>query len=244
MQFMPNTRDPYQFEGFSSPNTTPVPDVVFDELLMELDNGELRVLMFISEVRTRERIRQAAWLYSAEKMILEEGFQERRIDLDPSRGVRSLTGLLDRVAEGYGLSVDVPDGWHEQAFRDVQFGGREFRPPPPPAASLWAGAPFTTAGEEPWDRGQSRFHEWYWPDWPNERHDPEHLEELSREGERYGISADQSRTDPAAHTLLTALVYGRELVQETSDLGSLPPAPGLTPPATERLARSVAERGS
>lgn len=44
---MPDTTRPYKFAGFSSPNTTPVPDVLFDELLLILDNAELRVLLYI-----------------------------------------------------------------------------------------------------------------------------------------------------------------------------------------------------
>src|SRR3954469_16113405 len=44
---MPDTTKPYKFSGFLSPNTTPVPDVLFDELLQRLDNAELRVLLYI-----------------------------------------------------------------------------------------------------------------------------------------------------------------------------------------------------
>jgi DNA-binding transcriptional ArsR family regulator len=44
---MSNISEPYEFEGFLSPNTTPVPDVLFDELLLRLDNAELRVLLYI-----------------------------------------------------------------------------------------------------------------------------------------------------------------------------------------------------
>src|SRR3954452_8786141 len=44
---MPDTTEPYEFSGFLSPNTTPVPDVLFDELLQRLDNAELRVLLYI-----------------------------------------------------------------------------------------------------------------------------------------------------------------------------------------------------
>src|SRR3954470_13784123 len=44
---MSDTTKPYEFAGFSSPNTTPVPDVLFDELLPRLENGELRVLLYI-----------------------------------------------------------------------------------------------------------------------------------------------------------------------------------------------------
>src|SRR3954453_3641549 len=44
---MTDTTEPYEFQGFLSPNTTPVPDVLFDELLLRLDNAELRVLLYI-----------------------------------------------------------------------------------------------------------------------------------------------------------------------------------------------------
>src|SRR3954451_14962818 len=44
---MTDITEPFEFEGFSSPNTTPVPDVLFDELLLRLDNAELRVLLYI-----------------------------------------------------------------------------------------------------------------------------------------------------------------------------------------------------
>jgi hypothetical protein len=44
---MPDITKFYKFAGFSSPNTTPVPDVLFDELLQQLDNAELRVLLYI-----------------------------------------------------------------------------------------------------------------------------------------------------------------------------------------------------
>jgi hypothetical protein len=36
-----------QFEGFKLPNTTPVPDILFDELLSELTGNELKVLLYI-----------------------------------------------------------------------------------------------------------------------------------------------------------------------------------------------------
>jgi hypothetical protein len=187
-----------------------------------------------------ERTGQASLLYAAEKMILEEGFpmwdQARRIDLDPERGGYSLTGLLDRAGAPYGLEVDVSEGWEEQQDYNVLVLGKPFRPQPEPAAGLWTGAPFTTAGEEPWQREGDRFHEWYWPDWPNERHDPEHLRALAEEATRHGIHP-RPRVDPVMHTLLTGLLYGRRLVEETQDVDGLPPALGLMPPAHERLAR-------
>jgi len=39
--------DDYYFEGFTSPNTTPVPDVVFDRLLGRLKEAELKALLYI-----------------------------------------------------------------------------------------------------------------------------------------------------------------------------------------------------
>jgi hypothetical protein len=37
----------FQFEGFETPNTTPVPDVVFDRLLAKLGEAELKALLYI-----------------------------------------------------------------------------------------------------------------------------------------------------------------------------------------------------
>src|SRR3954465_5970122 len=38
---------PPPFRGFSGPNYTPVPDELFDELLVELSGAELKVLLYI-----------------------------------------------------------------------------------------------------------------------------------------------------------------------------------------------------
>src|SRR4029079_11268691 len=35
------------FRGFRSPNTTPIPDEVFDELLADLSGAEVKVLLYI-----------------------------------------------------------------------------------------------------------------------------------------------------------------------------------------------------
>lgn len=39
--------DDFRFEGFESPNTTPVPDVVFDRLLARLGEAEIKALLYI-----------------------------------------------------------------------------------------------------------------------------------------------------------------------------------------------------
>ncbi len=47
---MPKNRDtsqPLRFRGFSAPNFTPVPDELFDELLIELSGAELKALLYI-----------------------------------------------------------------------------------------------------------------------------------------------------------------------------------------------------
>ena len=218
-----------------------------DAAVERLGRLEMRKPIFENDPRAEGKLDQAALLYAAEKMILEEGFQAHmpgcadlapnQIHLDPLRGVSSLTGLLDEVAEPYGLRVAVTEEWEEQLDYHEIVLGKPFPPLPQPAGGLWTGAPFTTAGEEPWRREGNRFHEWYWPDWPNERHDPEHLRALAREARRQGVDPDQPRTDPVMHMLLTGLVYGRQLVEQTERLHGLPPAPGLEPPAHERLTR-------
>jgi hypothetical protein len=210
--------------------------------------GRYEVTDFAKEADpvAHERMGQASLLYAAEVTILEEGFQPhlpggvdleaRPIDLDPQRG-DSITKRLDRVVKPFGLSVDVPEGWRRRRFRAIMEGRETRRPTPPPVEGLWTGAPFTTAQEEPWRRADGRDHLWYWPDWPNERHDREHLQSLAEEATRQGVDPDRPRTDPVMHTLLTGIVYGRQLVAETENLDGLPPAPGMTPPAQERLRR-------
>src|SRR5687767_12689394 len=42
-----DSKKPFRFVGFRSPNYTMVPDEVFDELLVELSGAELKVLLYI-----------------------------------------------------------------------------------------------------------------------------------------------------------------------------------------------------
>src|SRR5687767_4108032 len=46
---MSNTHDTtsHRFQGFRSPNTTPIPDEIFDELLADLSGAEVKVLLYI-----------------------------------------------------------------------------------------------------------------------------------------------------------------------------------------------------
>jgi hypothetical protein len=119
----------------------------------------------------------------------------------------------------------------------IMQGSEPFRPTPDPVEGVWTGAPFTAGQPEPWRRADGRDDLWYWPDWPNERHDREHLQALGDEATRQGIDPARPAADPVVHTLLTGIVYGRALIEETEQLEGLPPAPGMTPTAQERLGR-------
>jgi hypothetical protein len=210
--------------------------------------GRPEMKEFVKEIDplAHERIGQASQLYAGVRTILEEGFQAhldggvdlpvRPIDLDPMRG-DSLTKRLHRAAEPFGLSVDVPEGWRQRRFLAITQGLEPHRPTPDPVGGVWTGAPFTAGQPEPWQRPDGRNDLWYWPDWPNERHDREHLQALGEEATRQGLDPERTRTDPVVHTLLTGIVYGRQLVAETEELSDLPPAPGMTPSAQERLRR-------
>jgi hypothetical protein len=44
---MSSKSNSFQFEGFETPNSTPVPDVVFDRLLTKLGGAELKALLYI-----------------------------------------------------------------------------------------------------------------------------------------------------------------------------------------------------
>jgi hypothetical protein len=216
-----------------------------DAAQVRLGRFETREFVKEADPVAHERMGQASLLYAAEKMILEEGFQAQLdggvdlpvgpIDIDPVRK-SSLTRLLDRVAQPYGLSV--AEDWYDRRDEEI-FSGvlPPYRPRPDAVRGIWTGAPFTAGQDEPWRRPDERDHLWYWPDWPNERHDREHLQALGEEATRHGIGPAAPRTDPVVHTLLSGMVYGRQLVTETQELHHLPPAPGMTPTAQERLRR-------
>jgi hypothetical protein len=55
------------FEGFGAPNTTPVPDVVFDVLAPDLGEAELRVLLYI--IRRTFGFKKAADTISLGQMV-------------------------------------------------------------------------------------------------------------------------------------------------------------------------------
>src|SRR4051794_29443154 len=96
---MSDTTKPYEFGGFSSPNTTPVPDVLFDELLLRLDNAELRVLLYI--IRRTYGFKRSSDDIAISQMV--EGIRKKDgTVLDRGTGMskgsvtRGLRGLLEK----------------------------------------------------------------------------------------------------------------------------------------------------
>ena len=199
-------------------------------------NAELGRFMR-DDSRERIRLHQAYSLYEAEVQILEEGFPTgvpeqpwKRIERDDLDGF-SLTARLDAVVRPFGFAVKE---LNESAWTTDDSYWEKVKPPP--VSGVWTGGGFRVSDlEAPWDRGPGKDHEWFSADMPNERHDPEHLRALADEASRLGLEPDSARHDPLTHTLLTGLVYGRQLVAETADVAGLPPAPGLMPPAEQRL---------
>jgi hypothetical protein len=96
---MTDITEPFEFLGFSSPNTTPVPDVLFDELLLRLDNAELRVLLYI--IRRTYGFKRSTDDIAISQMV--EGIRKKDgTVLDRGTGMskgsvtRGLRGLLEK----------------------------------------------------------------------------------------------------------------------------------------------------
>lgn len=89
----------YRFAGFASPNGTIVPDAVFDELLVELTDAELRVLLYIIR-------RTFGWKKEADTISLKqmaEGIRandghviDRGTGMAKSACARGIKGLLTK----------------------------------------------------------------------------------------------------------------------------------------------------
>lgn len=167
---------------------------------------------------TGERLTEARALYDVSRAILGHGF--------PATSWWGVPDVfrkkLDRLAYKRGYQVESDTS----AERLVSM-----------PSGLWVRQRYEDAPEEPWKRPNEPTR-WYWPDMPNERHDPEHLAALHTEANRQGVPGDFVSFDPATHLLLTSMVYGRELVAHEERFQSLPEVPGLSPSAKERLAQA------
>ena len=143
------TDDDYQFEGFESPNTTPVPDVVFDRLLARLGEAELKSLLYI--IRRTFGFKKERDPISFNQFLKGIVTQDGRV-LDEGCGVRDRTTLSKALksleAKGIVLSEKGTDERGENIttvyklrFRDAAMESsdgvvgnsyhRSMEPPPP-----------------------------------------------------------------------------------------------------------------
>ncbi len=89
----------YQFGGFSSPNYTQTPNELFDQLMPHLNEGELKVLLYI--IRRTFGFQRESDTISIKQMmdglVTRDG---RRLDegvgLSRSAVIRALKGLQDK----------------------------------------------------------------------------------------------------------------------------------------------------
>src|SRR5215467_6621346 len=86
-----NKDEQKHFKGYSSPNYTPVPDELFDELLVELSGAELKVLLYI--IRRTFGFKRESDNISLSQMLNGIRTQDGRV-LDRGVGLSKKTLLL------------------------------------------------------------------------------------------------------------------------------------------------------
>ncbi len=164
---------------------------------------------------------QVAVLHRACRRILEDGFP------DSYNVVSTLKRSLGFVAQQYGVRVEYKEGGD---FPDTVS-----------ATGAWTRNHSEVPPAVPWPDRERRPYEafrwWALIDHPGERRDPEHLTAVADEAERQGLPRGAADADPVAHALLVRLVHARDVLTEISAVGQLPLPLGLTPSASERLAR-------
>lgn len=92
-------KESFRFSGFSAPNYTQVPDVVFDELLSELSESELKVLLYI--IRRTFGFKKESDTISLRQMtdgiVKRDGQRlDRGAGVSKTSAVRGVNGLLDK----------------------------------------------------------------------------------------------------------------------------------------------------
>jgi hypothetical protein len=94
---MPKTKDNghiQPFPGFSSPNFTPVPDELFDQLLPVLSGSELKVLLYV--IRRTFGFKREADSISLSQMLTGITTRDGRV-LDQGCGIRDKKTLLEAI---------------------------------------------------------------------------------------------------------------------------------------------------
>src|SRR5215212_2621838 len=112
------------FNGFSSPNGTIVPDEVFDVLMPELSEAELRVLLYI--IRRTFGFKKESDAISLSQMVDGVTTRDGRV-LDRGTGMSrrgAMNGCAGLVAKGI---IDVDRRLSEQGDNEVNIYSLRFR---------------------------------------------------------------------------------------------------------------------
>jgi len=122
----PQQTDDYYFEGFSSPNTTPVPDVVFDRLLGRLKEAELKALLYI--IRRTFGFKRGSDSISFNQFLRGITTRDGRV-LDEGCGVKDRTTLSNALKslEKKGIVVSTK-GMDERGENQTTVYALRFKP--------------------------------------------------------------------------------------------------------------------
>lgn len=125
----PQQTDNYYFEGFSSPNTTPVPDVVFDRLLGRLKEAELKALLYI--IRRTFGFKRGSDSISFNQFLRGITTRDGRV-LDEGCGVKDRTTLSNALKslEKKGIVVSTK-GMDERGENQTTVYALRFKPGDP-----------------------------------------------------------------------------------------------------------------
>ncbi len=118
--------DDYYFEGFTSPNTTPVPDVVFDRLLGRLKEAELKALLYI--IRRTFGFKRSSDSISFNQFLRGITTRDGRV-LDEGCGVKDRTTLSNALKslEKKGIVISTK-GMDERGENQTTVYALRFKP--------------------------------------------------------------------------------------------------------------------
>jgi hypothetical protein len=127
---------PFRYQGFSRPNYTQVPDDVFDVLLPELTESELKVLLYI--IRRTFGFKKDADTISLKQMVegirTRDGRQlDRGAGVSKTSAVRGVTGLVEKgiIVAGRNRSAEKGDEPTTYTLHFAETPVSRFETPPP-----------------------------------------------------------------------------------------------------------------
>ena len=127
---------PFRYRGFSRPNYTQVPDDVFDVLLPELSESELKVLLYI--IRRTFGFKKDADSISLKQMVegirTRDGRQlDRGAGISKTSAVRGVNGLVEKgiIVAVRNRSVEKGDEPTTYTLRFLEAPVSRFETPPP-----------------------------------------------------------------------------------------------------------------